>query len=414
MRQGSTGRALAEVERLRALMDELGLNAPLPADAADAATEAEDAERIAWITGLPVTGPADAEDPAGAGLPGRPDGERGRSRPTRRGLSTPGSRRRSVPRGARPARARRPHARRIVVVAAVLLVAALAVVPTWRAPQADATTSPPMLGYPVAPALAASSQAPPAQDQLLALADLASRQDDAALGTGPVQHVLAQGWYLGVDADPGLDPDDGGTVIVPTVAESWLGADGSFLTSERRGPALGLEGRLVKVRGVARVGLGDALPAGTFDATRTATLPRDPVALRAALLERLSGMDCSGDAVAACLYLAATDLWDRDVVPADLTAALWRVLADEPGLTTLGDVTDRAGRTSLAVAFPVVSADADPVVRIILIDTGTGRLSGREEVTLDSPSLGLEKPTVTLFRYVVEAGRVSELGAESD
>ncbi len=411
MTQGSTDRALAEVERLRALMGELGLNPPLPddasGDASGEASEREDAERIASIVGLPAARPGEDVDGPGATVaPGatRARGRRGRAA---RGPAAPGAPRRPVRRGAGPTRARRPGARPVAVAATALLIAALAIIPTWRAPQAEATNAPPMLGYPVAPALAASSEALPARDELLALADVAGAQDDASLGTGPVQHVLAQGWLLAVDGD------DGAAVIEPTVAESWLGADGSFLSTERRGPALGLDGRLVEVRGVSRMDQGDALPAGTFDASRTASLPRDPAALRQALLERLTGVDCEGPAASVCLYLAVTDLWDRDVVPADLTAAMWRVLADEPGLTTLGDVTDRAGRDSLAVAFPVVDADADPVVRIALIDTTTGRLSGREEVTLESPALDLTEPTVTQFRYVVDAGRVAELGAEA-
>jgi hypothetical protein len=86
------------------------------------------------------------------------------------------------------------------------------------------------------------------------------------------------------------------------------------------------------------------------------------------------------------------------------------VLADTPGVTIAGEVTDRIGRRSLAVAVPGNPVEADETLRVLLIDVTTGRLSGREEVTLDSDLLGITEPTVTHFRYQVATDWVARSG----
>jgi hypothetical protein len=154
----------------------------------------------------------------------------------------------------------------------------------------------------------------------------------------------------------------------------------------------------------------DRLPAGSLDPGAVAELSTEPETLRRELLTSMPGATCTGDAEPYCLYSALTDLSDRYVVPSGTEAALWTMLADTPGVTLAGEVTDRVGRRSLAIAVPGSPVDSDDTLRVLLIDAATGRLSGREEVTLSSDLLGITEPTVTQFRYQVATDWVSRAG----
>jgi hypothetical protein len=380
-------RALAEVAALRELLAPHGLDGPADAPGADA-----DAE-VASIL-------ARASVPDGAERPAAPVVPLPAARTTRAAR---------VPRAPRPARsARRRWAVAAGVAAAAVGGVTLALLPVHDPPAAVATGSPPMLAFPVPPAELAAVEGEPARDALLELADAARAQVDPA-PAGTVQHVLAQSWLPSTVAGA----DGATTAIEPTVRETWLAADGSTVAAEWRGADLRQDGLLEPVDTAPEQAAVDETPAGSFDADLVADLPLEPAALRARLLELAGGapLGC-GPATADgawCVYQAVTVL-EMYVLPSALEQALWRVLADEPGVGLSGEVTDRVGRRAVGVTVPPAPLDRDPVVRVLLVDAATGRLSGREEVTLSSEVMDVDEPTVTTFRYEVAADWVAEVG----
>ncbi|RMI02069.1 CU044_5270 family protein, partial [Cellulomonas triticagri] len=295
------------------------------------------------------------------------------------------------------------------VAAAAVVAVAVTVLPGHDTPAAVASGTPPMLAYPVGPEAVASGEGEPARDTLLALAAAASEQD-APDPAGDVQHTLSQNYW----ASTTVDGTESSTTIDPVVSETWVRPDGSSVNLEWRGDPLLADGALEAVSTAPQDAVVDRIPAGTFDAGQVADLPRDPAALRAALLAPYAHLGCGpdGDPAAGpwCVYFAVTGIADFLVLPPDLEAAIWRVLADEPGLTLAGTVEDRAGHESVAVSVPASPGDVDPTVRMLLVDRSTGRLSGREEITLSSEVMQITEPTVTNFRYTLASDWVAEVG----
>lgn len=393
--------ARAEVEALRAALGRFGLGDAVDGtDPADRRTPAEDDAAIAAILGLPHAATTDGGGPDASGT--TPAG-----RPAAPLVDLDARRRR---------RLRRAGVAATSVAAAVLVAVGVTVLPGSRPEVAVANGSPQMLAYPIPPADLGQGEGEPAHDALLGLAQTAAAQIDPA-PAGEVQHVLSQSWLRS-----SLAADDTTTTTVdPTVDETWLAPDGSLVSLQWRGTHLDADGQLVDVGSSPDDAAVDRIPADTFDAGFVARLSLDPAVLRAQLLAPLTESGCSASSATSaatsapvsgawCVYQAVTTLASKYVLPSDLEAAIWTVLADEPGVTLAGEVEDRAGRTSVGIAVPTAPNDVDPVVRVLLVDEATGRVSGLEEVTLSSPVLGLDEPTVTEFRYTVESSWVAEVG----
>ncbi len=122
-------------------------------------------------------------------------------------------------------------------------------------------------------------------------------------------------------------------------------------------------------------------------------------------------MNCTSDPAfqAWCLDLQTSGLHTVFFVPGDLTATLWRVLAEEPSVAHLGTVTDRLGRDAVAIAFPPFPEVGYSRVQVLLIDPDSGALIGEEEITLLDPDLGIDEPTVTMFTAYLERSWESEV-----
>jgi hypothetical protein len=395
-------RALAEVAALRDLLGPHGLGGP-----ADDAPGADDDAAIAALLARAAE-PADHAAPDDAA----PDhAVPGHAAPA--GASDAGAP--GAPAPVVPLRAARPVRRRWVlaagVAAATVAGVAIALLPTDQVPTAVAAGSPPMLAYPVPPdelASGATGVSDPARETLLDLAARAADQVDPE-PAGPVQHVLSQSWLPSTTTGA----DGARTAIEPTVRETWLPDDGALVAAEWRGADLRQDGLLEPVDTSHEAASVDRFPAGTSDPDLAADLSLDPAVLRGQLLE-LAGGDVFGCGPgtadgAWCLYQGLT-LLDPYVLPAALESAVLTVLAGEPGVGLAGEVTDRAGRRAVGISVPGGGMDVDPVVRLLLVDADTGRLSGREEITLSSENMDIGEPTVTTFRYEVGADRVAEVG----
>ncbi len=392
--------ALAEADALRALLAAHGVGAPAPA--AHPGDEELLAGILATDPSAPVGAPGDASrvgaDPThGAGTPDGPAAPVVPLRAFRRADRA-------------PRRARRWVAAAAGVAAAAIGGTVLALLPLHDPPTAVASGSPPMLAYPVTPEELAAGGGEPAHDTLLELADAAAAHPDPE-PAGDVQHVLAQAWYLSTVVGGDGTPT---STVDPVVRETWLSPDGSLVALEWRGQHLGEDGLLAAVDTTPADAAVDRIPAGTFDPGLFAAMSEDPATLRAELLDAAGGaaIGCGPDTTYAawCLYQAAAIVSDGYVLPSTFESTLWTVLADEPGVTLAGEVTDRTGRRAVALGVPGGPPTGVEAVQVLLVDAGTGRMSGHEEVTLRSEPAGIDEPTVTQFRYVVGADLVAEPG----
>lgn len=307
----------------------------------------------------------------------------------------------------------RPGVARRRTLLAAAAVAAIAigggVYGLTRSTPATAAESPTMLTYSAANPDAVGS-APPATGVLEAAARSAAGSS-APSGTGAVQYVSRYGWLPSVQVDAPAAPVD--ARIYPTVTQWWLAPDGAVRVDEHRGAPLGIDGR-VGDDVPERTGetTSETNPAGTIDPDLARRLSTDPTTLRAELLDMQAGMPCSTDArwQAECLVRAIQTLEDQYVVGPQLTAAMWRVLADETAIRSLGSTTDRLGRPASAVALPPEVGQPFEAVVVLLISPSTGAYLGTETVTLHDAVLGIDEPAVTAFTALSTAQRVSSPG----
>ncbi len=102
-----------------------------------------------------------------------------------------------------------------------------------------------------------------------------------------------------------------------------------------------------------------------------AALPRDPTALWTLLQKAAAGSKWRDEAA----FLLASDLLNSGVVPNDLTAAIYKALADNlPQLTYVQHVTTAAGRTGDAIGL--LDTRYNPLHFQIIIDPQTGAYLG--------------------------------------
>ncbi|RHA43548.1 hypothetical protein [Cellulomonas rhizosphaerae] len=292
-----------------------------------------------------------------------------------------------------PARRGAPTWLRALAVAAAVAGIVVAGV-SWQSRSTPAEAGPPpslqYSGGTVAEAMAGTL--PPAHDTLTAIAASAGTQP-VVTGSG-IQRIRSYAWYLSSTA--GVD-----AVLFPTFGTLEVSPDGSAVSKEVRAPALGLGGLVVDEGRYPRGGAvaTTRTPAGTFDADRAADLPRDPAALRAALVAD-GGDTCTG-AEPQCIVSQIVRLYGTAVVPSDLSQAIWTVLADESAVQDLGTTRDRVGRAGDAVALRGSQAGDDTV--ILVIDPTTGQLLSWENVNTAFLTQAFDEPSVISFQAITSA-----------
>lgn len=279
---------------------------------------------------------------------------------------------------------------------AAVLVGAVTTVGLWwpsSTPPADASTPPVLVFSELQPVDVLAGETRPATETLEQVADAADAQD-VAVGSG-TQEVTSYAWFL--------NQTDEGTTVVPTFVTTELRPDGSVTSHEARGAALTLDGDVLDPLAPPLGGtesFSNLLPA-TLDPARASSLPRDPEALTAALIDHYGGAsmcEVSDEARAACLGNAVVDLTTTTVVPADLSAALWRALAAQPAMVDLGSTTDRVGRDGVAVAVPPVPGSAVQQTRVLVIDPDDGHLLEWDWVSDGVPGTAHTGPTLIAFQ----------------
>lgn len=304
--------------------------------------------------------------------------------------------------------------RSLSAAAAAVLVVALLGVQTTRPDSATAAT-PPLLDYTRASSTdIAADDLPDAHDALLDLAAVARSTPEPARG-GPVQHVVAQEWLLEttIDASRGAEPEN---ALYPTRTDLWVSPDGSGQVTQRRSAAVTYDGMLDPDAGPSTGGSAstDEHPAGTWDATLDERLPRDPVALATHLVDT-GATECALDGWSGyCLGEQIQSRFLGSVVPQDLAASFWEVLAAEPTVRLLGETEDRLGRdgTAFLVPVPTLSGPSrdESSALVLVVSPETGQLLSTETLTTRSVLLGIDEPTVTGFSAVTSSGYTQEVG----
>lgn len=258
-------------------------------------------------------------------------------------------------------------------VAAVALVLVI-VRPLSPDPHAVAAT-PPLLKFPNAADGTLPSGTQPAGAELQALAIEAERQPEPA--NKPVQRVVINAWFASTE-----QAADGTTKSPLSSVErrSDFAPDGTQHVVERRGPALDQDGRV-------KISVGEPHSSTITDESfenndpgpsYVDRLSTDPDDLRRQL-ESNQDPDVCPAMRASCLTTDIVALFHTYVVPPKLTAALWRMLAAESGISYLGVVHDRLNRP--ADAFVVMGEDGT-TRKLFFLDPDTGAYLGDEEVLI--------------------------------
>jgi hypothetical protein len=305
----------------------------------------------------------------------------------------------SGPERRRPALARRPLLAGGGAAVVVAAVAAYALVQ----PAPDRPGAAPGPGVVVPIAYEITDDPPPAAPYLR---ELAARLSDAPYDgqTGAYAYLHLQNWGHGQVASTD------GRHVASYVSESewWIGADG---TGTYRYTNVGVEFPDEESR---RYWEANPQP-GWADLPETTVypysleddvvahdyvepdepIPTDP----AERIDQMIGVDIDGDPHFTRIDL----LYERHLVPRDLRAAVLEALADVPGVVWRGEVTDRAGRSGVAVTYDGVLDAAEPVQHVLIFQPQTGELLAHEIVRLQAS-------WVNVYTLYLDAGWTDDPG----
>lgn len=288
----------------------------------------------------------------------------------------------------------------LATAAAAALVVAMVVHPWQDDHQASAgrrSTTPAMADFSLV-SFSTGADSLGGEPAAAALAGLArAAEAHAPAGSGPVQHVRLNGWFLDEQASRT-------TTLVATVTDRYFLPDGSLRSLERRGQPLDDAGRVDDPDPVGVVRTDETEPGPPVGPSYAQHLPTDPAALVTALVPDRT--ECP--VLATCLTESILQLGYTWVLTPDLEAALWRTLEGRAGVTYLGDTRDRLGRP--AVGFAVAARDAARQT-VLYADPATGALLGSEEVLLRvgpaQEGLVSTTPAVVSFTALADSARVS-------
>jgi hypothetical protein len=222
---------------------------------------------------------------------------------------------------------------------------------------------------------------------------------DEPVGPGQYRYVATHAWYLQTDA---VSEDKQFSYFEEHLVETWVPADWrqewlrrESLTGKRQWvEGTEEEARQAGMRPPPRRTTEDGAPCGGFSAALEGidpcapgnweqvtvgfmeSLPRDPKQLYDQLRE-VEERDHGGSDVSYRMLSHAAEMLHTGLAPADLRAALYRMLGMVPGLRITEKVANLDGREG--IAFGVARGDQ----RLdVIIDPATGQYIGEREVTL--------------------------------
>lgn len=292
--------------------------------------------------------------------------------------------------------ARRAVLRRRLILAAggvVLAVAAGGVaLESIRKPQPAYAATPAMLTY------GPPASAEPASTRLRHLAEVAAGKPAPPRPTGSVEHLESANWFLNSSVTDGRTT----SAVVPEQWRSWQTDDGAGREVRKALPPIfrsEADRREWKRRG-GQIDSSEETrdyTSGEYYSHWQGPVPTDATALREWLTTGVPAHEAPVQYLESVTELAGV----RMLNPAQRAAAL-RLLAELPGITVTGTVTDRAGRPG--EAFSITSDfHGLPVQYTVIIDPGSGALLGYEEVLTETAGmLNVPIPAVITYRsYLV-------------
>ncbi|RKN38655.1 CU044_5270 family protein [Micromonospora endolithica] len=286
--------------------------------------------------------------------------------------------------------------RRLVVAAAgaaVLAAAAGAVaLETFRQPQPAFAATPAILNY------GPPATAEPASARLQRLAALAAAQPVPQRPAGTVEYLESANWFLNSSISGGRTT----SAVVPQQWRSWrTDEDAGRMVKKDLPPTFRTDAdRREWQRQGGRIGSSEEVrdsATGGFYSRFQGPVPTDAGVLRQWLTAGASAHEAPVQYLEDVAELAGVRLLN----PAQRAAVL-QLLADLPGVTVSGSVTDRAGRPG--EAFSIVSdVHGLPAQYTVIVDSGTGALLGYEEMlTTTAGKLNVTVPAVISYRsYLV-------------
>ncbi|NPV09468.1 MAG: CU044_5270 family protein [Anaerolineae bacterium] len=137
-----------------------------------------------------------------------------------------------------------------------------------------------------------------------------------------------------------------------------------------------------------------------------ASLPTDPEALAVAIRAQAEHADPPVD---AGMFVIVGDLLRQPGAPPELRSALYKVAAQIPGVELVGEVTDHAGRSGIAVAMRTEFGGAAERFTLIF-DPTTSALLAEERVLLEPADwTGANPPAIIGYETYLESGTVTRL-----
>jgi len=240
-----------------------------------------------------------------------------------------------------------------------------------------------------------------------AAAAVALRHAAAVARTRPAPPPLRAGefWYTkSVQAFIDSAPEQGWSALVPRVREIWQGPSGGVLREQSGTPQFLTEHDRRHWIAAGRPQVEPPTSSTPLSPSPSRDLPSDPNALYAAFHTQAEG---NGNGTDAEMFTLVGDALRETDEPPAVRAALYEVAGRIPGVRLLGLVTDRSGRTGLAVAY-----DSSSGIRSELIfDAHTSALLEERDVALEGNQFGYAPGTVTGFATYVSSGVVTRVGA---
>jgi len=261
--------------------------------------------------------------------------------------------------------------------------------------------------------------APSAEQALDAARRIAAAAGQA--GNGDIQFISHLDHLIGIEVRPN------NTSAISTVAitrsDFWISPDGAARIDETWGPEVDVSqfskldvfGQLDVTAPIVGETTTTLIPAptairhtgeGVFTPWVIADLPRDPAKLRTALLQLNRSCQLADD---QCVIFTILMLNRQYVIPGDLAASMWQLLAEIPTVRDLGTTTDRIGRPALAFAHTLFPGESDEF-EILLISPETGQLIGWEDVIVNDTRHNISEPTVVGFTIWLESRFVEKVG----
>lgn len=199
--------------------------------------------------------------------------------------------------------------------------------------------------------------------------------------------------------------------LVPRSRELWVAPDGSGRIRETFGEPIFLaEGDRAHWQASGSPSFDHAINQdfgpGGLHYEDFAGLPTDPEALAAIIRAQAEQADPPVDAE---MFVIVGDLLRQPGAPPELRSALYKVAAQIPGVELVGEVTDYAGRSGIAVAMRAEFGGAAERFTLIF-DPTTSALLGEERVLLERADwTDADSPVIIGYETYLESGMATRL-----